>query len=264
VNVFARVEWQPLSGPLAAIRLGAGPRVVFAHGFTQTARSWRLIAERIAPLGYECVIVDMPGHGGSSGVRADLRRAADLLCAVGQEATYVGYSMGGRITLHAALMYPHLVHSLVVVGANPGIVDEDERAERRAADDALAMRLVDIGVEAFLRDWVRQPLFAGQPVSDDDFGERMRNTADGLASSLRLAGTGTQVALWDRLHELDMPVLAIAGSLDRKFVSIGKQLAATLPHGAFAEVPNAGHSVVNQAPDELRGLIVDFLEHHRR
>ena len=40
----------------------------------------------------------------------------------------------------------------------------------------------------------------------------LRNTADGLASSLHMAGTGAQGSLWARLRELNMPVLAIAGA----------------------------------------------------
>ena len=83
------------------------------------------------------------------------------------------------------------------------------RAARRAADDALAASLTSDGLDAFLERWVAQPMFAG--LADPDLDDRRRNTVDGLASSLRLAGTGTQEPLWDRLPSLAMPVL-----LDRR------------------------------------------------
>ena len=75
-------DWRPLAGPLAAWRKGTGPRLVFVHGFTQTSRSWRHIADHFNARGHETVIVDLPGHGESAAVRADLRRAETRLARV--------------------------------------------------------------------------------------------------------------------------------------------------------------------------------------
>ena len=72
-----------------------------------------------------------------------------------------------------------------------------------------------------------QPLFATLP--DPELDDRRRNTAAGLAASLRLAGTGAQEPLWDRLRELAMPVLLVAGSLDAKFVGVAERMAAAIP-----------------------------------
>ena len=185
-------DWRPLSGPLGAESLGEGPRVVVAHGFTQTRASWRPVASAVAAHGFEAVIVDMPGHGTSSSVRADLRRGGQLLVSTGDEATYVGYSMGGRFCLHAALMYPHLMQRLVLIGAHPGLDDDDDRVARRVADDSTADRLSELGVAAFLDEWVRQPLFDGLELGPDDHSARLTNTVEGLRSSLWLAGTGAQ------------------------------------------------------------------------
>ena len=99
-------DWRGLVGPLAASSLGEGERVVFCHGFTQTSASWKPIAAQVAGLGYEAVVVDLPGHGGSSGVRADLRLTADMLTTMFGRASYVGYSLGGRLCLQAALAVP--------------------------------------------------------------------------------------------------------------------------------------------------------------
>jgi 2-succinyl-6-hydroxy-2,4-cyclohexadiene-1-carboxylate synthase len=232
---------------------------VFVHGFTNTSNSWKPIAARFAADGYECVVVDLPGHGDSTDVRADLREAADMVTAVCGFGVYVGYSLGGRLCLHAGLMYPHLVRGLAVVGASPGIADDDERATRRAADDELADHIVDVGVDAFVDEWLTKPLFAGLTLDDEQRSDRVRNTAQGLASSLRLAGTGAQVSLWARLLEMKMPVLTIAGEHDHKFVSIGRQIVASVPHGDFVEVPCAGHAAHLQQPEAVVGALVDWL-----
>lgn len=253
------VDWRPLSGPLHAVVAGRGPRMVFVHGFTQTGRSWRPIAEHFASHGFETVLVDLPGHGDSGSVRADLRRSADLLSATAGPATYVGYSLGGRVCLHLALMYPHVVERLVLVGASPGIIDDDERLLRRSADDQLAARLLEVGVERFVDEWTAQPLFGNLALSDDERADRLRNTPAGLASSLRLAGTGTQVPLWERLVELNMPVLALAGEHDTKFVAMAERIAVSAPDAVFAPIHDAAHAAHLQQPVQVITRIERFL-----
>ena len=255
------VEWRPLAGRLHAEITGddTDRRIVFLHGFTQTSQSWRPIADEFARRGYQCVLFDLPGHGESGTVRADLRRTADMIAPLGGKATYVGYSLGGRVCLHVALMYPHLVRSLVLIGANPGIDDDDERARRRDADHDLADHLREVGVEAFLHEWTTQPLFGGLALSTDDLADRARNTDDGLATSLTLAGTGAQGSLWPRLRELNMPVLAMAGADDAKFVAIAEQIATAVPRGRSLLVPEAAHAAHLQQPQAVVDAIAGML-----
>ena len=259
-------DWRRLSGPLAAEQLGdqEAPRISFVHGFTQTGNSWKPIAAYFAAQGFLVTVVDLPGHGASAHVRADLRRTADMLAAVCGTGAYVGYSLGGRACLHLALMYPHLVTSLVLIGANPGIDDAGERAERREADDALADRLYEIGLEAFLLEWTALPLFGGVLLSPLELADRLRNTPDGLASSLRLAGTGAQGSLWPRLRELNMPVLAIAGSNDVKFAAIARQLAAAAPLGSYHIIEGAAHAAHLQQPETAAATIATAMTAHQR
>ena len=254
--------WRALSGPLGAEQLGADdrPRIVFVHGFTQTAESWKPIAEHfVAHRDIQAIVVDLPGHGRSTHVRADLRRIADMLAQTGRNAVYVGYSLGGRACLHLAVMYPHLVRRLVLVGANPGIDDDEERAERRASDDALAGRILELGVPAFLAEWSAMPLFGGHPLPDAELADRGRNTPEGLANSLRMAGTGAQGSLWPRLRELAMPVLALAGAEDEKFVAIAEQVAMLAPRGDFASIAGAAHAAHQQQPEAVVAAIDQWL-----
>ncbi|MCU1359533.1 MAG: menH [Ilumatobacteraceae bacterium] len=231
--------------------MGTGPRIVFVHGFTQTGQSMVDLAEIVARFGHQVAVVDLPGHGESAGVRADLRRTADLLAATTGPAIYVGYSLGGRVCLHLALNSPHVVRRLALIGAHPGIVDDDERAARRTADEALAQHIVDVGVAQFLDEWVAQPLFADLTLGPAELDDRLTNTAAGLAESLRLCGTGTQLSLWDRLMALNMPVLALAGELDSKFVPIAERIAASVPHGTFSQIHGAGHAAHLQQPMQV-------------
>lgn len=248
---------------LAHERHGAGPRLVLVHGFTQTARCWGAVATELA-LDHEVVRVDTPGHGRSAGVAADLASGAELLGATGGRATYVGYSLGGRLCLHLALAHPDLVAGLVLIGATAGIDDQAERAERAAADERWARRLEAGGLDAFLHDWLDQPLFAGLPAEARSLEARRENTVAGLATSLRLAGTGVQEPQWHRLGALAMPVLVVAGERDRRFVDIGRRLVSSI--GANAEpglVAGAGHAAHLEAPFAFLDLVQPWLARHR-
>jgi len=245
---------------LATRSSGEGLRVVLVHGFTQTGASWAAVARDLAT-DHEVVCVDAPGHGGSGDVRADLVDGARLLGDAGGRATYVGYSMGGRLAMHLALDQPELVDRLVVLGATGGLDDEGERAARRAADEVQAASIEADGVEAFLERWLALPLFAGLPDDPADRAERRTNTAAGLASSLRLAGTGTQAPLWDRVHELAMPVLVVAGARDAKFTALGRRLTAAIgPNATLTLVPGAGHAAHLERPDAFLAVLRAWLD----
>jgi 2-succinyl-6-hydroxy-2,4-cyclohexadiene-1-carboxylate synthase len=237
-------------------------RVVLVHGFTQTLRCWGPLADDLGR-DHRLVLVDAPGHGGSSSVRADLAAGATLLGDAAGPATYVGYSMGGRLALHLALARPELVHRLVLIGATGGIDDEQDRAARRAADERLAAHLEQVGVSTFVDEWLAQPLFAGLSPTAAARDERLVNTAAGLASSLRLAGTGTQEPLWDRLSAIDVPVLVMAGVDDPKFSVLAGRLARSIGPGAtVALVPRAGHSAPFENPADTASIIRRWFRAH--
>lgn len=227
---------------------GQGPRVVLVHGFAQTGRCWGPLAEELAK-DHEVVRVDAPGHGASSQFHAGLRTGARLIADQGGEATYLGYSMGGRFVLHLALANPELVRGVVLIGATGGIEDPVARAERARLDAAMAERLEADGVSVFLESWLAQPLFAGLSEQMLYRAERSSNTVDGLAESLRQAGTGAQDPLWERLHRLAMPVLVTAGAEDAKFRAEAERLGAAVgPNATVVTVPGAGHAAHLEHP----------------
>jgi 2-succinyl-6-hydroxy-2,4-cyclohexadiene-1-carboxylate synthase len=238
---------------------------VLVHGFTQTGRSWRTVADTLVASGHQVVVVDAPGHARSSAVAADLWHGAELLADAGGRAVYVGYSMGGRLCLHLALAHPGVATGLVLVSATAGIEDEAERVARRRADDALAARIEAEGVVAFLADWLAQPMFAGVPADAAGLDDRRRNTPTGLASSLRLAGTGSQEPLWPRLATIDVPTLVMAGQRDPKFSAVAARLVATIgANASLAVVEGAGHAVAWERPAPFVQALEAFLTTLRR
>ena len=245
---------------------GEGPSLVLAHGFTQSGRVWDGLADDLAA-DHRLVLVDLPGHGGSADCRADLMRGAGLLGQTGGVADYLGYSMGARFCLHLALARPDLVCRLVLLSGTAGIDDPGERSERSQADEVLAERLdpseggaPDDTVAEFVDRWISNPLFGDVPGAANGLDERKRNTAAGLASSLRLAGTGTQAPLWDRLGELSMPVLVVTGSRDSKFTVQGRRMVEAIGANARqVEITDTDHAPHLQRPHVVATVIRTFL-----
>lgn len=238
------------------------PPVLALHGFAQNRRCLGPLATALGRAG-AVTTVDLPGHGGAATVETDLWGGAALLAErLTGPTIVVGYSMGGRFALHLALLAPGDVAALVLIGANPGIVDPVERGRRRARDVALADRVMQIGVDAFCDEWLALPMFAGIAPEARFLDERRTNTAAGLASSLRLAGTGSQDDLWPRLAELaPVPVLSIAGALDAAYRDTARRLAAAVgADGTSALIDGAGHAAHLEAPHATSSTVLSWLE----
>jgi 2-succinyl-6-hydroxy-2,4-cyclohexadiene-1-carboxylate synthase len=231
--------------------------VVLLHGFTQTSASWRPVLAALAGR-YKALAPDLPGHGAFAARPASFPACDAYLRALARGPfTLAGYSMGGRIALHAAFLLGPRLTRLVLVGASPGLADPEERAARRREDDALADRIEAIGVEAFVREWSAQALFDGIPrgVAEQADADRRSNTAAGLAAALRGLGTGVMPSLWERLPELAVPVTLVVGERDEKFRAIAERMADPLPVARLVVAAGAGHAVPLEAPEVVAAAI---------
>ncbi|HTU30599.1 MAG TPA: 2-succinyl-6-hydroxy-2,4-cyclohexadiene-1-carboxylate synthase [Solirubrobacteraceae bacterium] len=227
------------------------PAVILLHGFTHTGASWDPV---VAALGesYRAVAPDIRGHGSSSDREPMTLEGVleDLHALTPDRFTLVGYSMGGRIALHAPLAMPDRVQRLVLIGASPGIADPAERRARRAADERLAQEIEASTIEEFARRWAQTPVLAGQPpdVLAAAHVDRLRSTPTGLAGALRGLGTAALPSLWERLGEIQLPVALVVGERDQKFREIAARMASELPRAELVVVPGAGHAVHLEAP----------------
>jgi 2-succinyl-6-hydroxy-2,4-cyclohexadiene-1-carboxylate synthase len=252
-----------------AVEGGPGRRLVLLHGFTQGPRSWDSLVAALDP-SYEIVRVTLPGHGPAGGASARARLPFEAAAAAVAEAvattagpepaTWFGYSLGGRLSLRVALDRPDLVDALVLLGATAGIEQPEARAARVEIDERLASGLERRGVERFIDGWLAQDLFARLPRTAAGVEERLEGTVEGLAAALRLLGAGAQEPVWDRLGEISVPVLLMAGEHDSKFSALAFRLAAGIgPTAGISFVPGAGHAAHLERPQSVATIVTRFL-----
>ncbi len=228
------------------------------HGFTNTGASWRTVTAALGER-YRPLTPDIRGHGSASERRpVSLDGVIDDLAALTPPRfELVGYSMGGRLALHAALALPARVSRLALISASPGIADPAARAQRRAADERLAGEVDEMTIDQFAARWEQMPVLAGQPAAVQAAigADRRRNTPAGLAAALRGLGTGALPSLWERLGELTIPVDLLVGERDAKFRAVAEAMAAGLSDARLEVVPGTGHSVHLEAPDAVARII---------
>jgi 2-succinyl-6-hydroxy-2,4-cyclohexadiene-1-carboxylate synthase len=251
------------------------PAVVLLHGFGGSGDDWSPLAGNLVAAGYRVVAPDLPGHGGTPAPRAyglerfgaeetgrDLDALLDRL-AIGA-AHWVGYSMGGRLALVAALAAPGRVATLTLEGTSPGIAGAADREERRGADEALAEAIEARGVAWFAETWEALPIFASQRTLPPGVraglaARRRRNDAAGLADSLRAAGQGAQPYVGERLTSLERPTLLITGAHDTKYTILAATMAAAFPSALHVTIPDAGHNVHLEQPEWYARVLLTHL-----
>jgi 2-succinyl-6-hydroxy-2,4-cyclohexadiene-1-carboxylate synthase len=155
----------------------------------------------------------------------------------------LGYSMGGRLALHALLRGASYQRA-VIVSAGLGVEGDRERAARRVADEAWARRFETEDWASLMRAWNEQPLFGAHelPRHERDFDRAA------LARALRDESPAVLPVVADRLHEITIPVLWIAGERDSTYVREGRRAAGLLPNAELWICPGAAHRVPWEQP----------------
>ena len=170
----------------------------------------------------------------------------------------LGYSMGGRLALHALLEAPDLWRGAVIVSAHTGLANASARNIRRLQDDEWARKLRAVPWQVFLKIWNEQSIFDGAAAP----GERLTTFKwrRAIIQSFDCWGLSRQEDLLPRLGALSMPVLWISGEHDVRYTAIGRAAVATLPNARHAILPACGHRVPWENPEEFVRHVLAFMQ----
>ena len=248
---------------------GAGDPLVLLHGFSGDASTWRTVLGRLTE-DFLCIAFDLLGHGASDAPPDVASYRMESIAAVIVELLerlavmnprLLGYSMGGRLALFLAHQYPERFGALILESASPGLADERARAERRRRDNKLADEIEANGVAWFVEHWENLPLWATQSVEQvrAQRAQRLSNSPQGLANSLRGMGAGAQPNLWGQLPNLSVPTGLIVGERDDKFRRTNQAMAEAIPRSSLSIIPSAGHNTHLENPEAFCQALATLL-----
>jgi 2-succinyl-6-hydroxy-2,4-cyclohexadiene-1-carboxylate synthase len=234
------------------------------HGAVGLASDWRGIGKGLASRGVGSKAVDlwrfldccpMPladfGAALSAEARGEVFRGSGRIL--------VGYSMGGRLALHALLADPSPWHAAVIVSAHPGLEDDEERVLRRAADAEWASLALAGEWAQFLDSWNSQSILAGGGIGEDRArASRLSQRRREIARSFVDWSLGAQEPLWSRLGEISLPVLWITGKEDVKFTALAERAVASMRRASHLVVDGVGHRVPWQNEAAFCDAIANF------
>ena len=270
-DALAARAHQPLSGCRPAAHPGAY-QLVTLHGFAGDAEDFGpLFAAATGPLAAAAVEPASCANGASVPPLADLVSTVGSRLAAGQgDAVLLGYSMGGRLALHAA--FAHRPAALLLIGAAPALDDAfteemEPRAARATADAALAERIRTLGTEAFAAEWQQLPIIASQQAAPRWWQARRRarrapELAAAWAASLTTYGPATMPSDWSRLETLHCPVCLVVGEHDAKYLAQNRELLRLLPNAELHIIAGAGHAPHLEQPAATAAVLSDFLLRH--
>ena len=118
------------------------PRLVFAHYFGGSARSWTTLADRLGD-DMDCVVPDLPGFGDTPPpTDLSLDGWVDAFASLAGDAPFVavGHSMGGKIALALAARRPATLTGLILLAASPPTPEPMSDDDRQASLAAYGSR----------------------------------------------------------------------------------------------------------------------------
>lgn len=241
------------------------------HGMLQTPAVWAGLEARLsAGLPGEVRVIaegiDPPDAGGAPAwAAAFCRRVAGVEGSTPDVAgarVLLGYSLGGRLAMHALLSCPELWSAAILIAAHPGGGDDAEREAVRRRDARWAERCRGEPWPTLLADWDGLPVFGGRPNqsprSPDDLDPEL------CAQMFTTFSRADQADLRAPLADAPLPpILYVTGTEDSRYGALGAELAALVPSLGHAEVEDAGHRVPWDQPESFATMVGRFLREPR-
>jgi 2-succinyl-6-hydroxy-2,4-cyclohexadiene-1-carboxylate synthase len=171
----------------------------------------------------------------------------------------VGYSMGGRLALHALARADGPWDAAVIVSAHPGLGDRDERRARLAHDAGWAAQAFGGDWQKFLEEWNAQSVLAGEAPRDADASARLVMRRREIARSFVDWSLGAQEPMWEALGQIKVPVLWVVGERDEKFHGLGQRAVSLMPQARLAVAPGVGHRVPWDCGEWFAARVAEFV-----
>lgn len=246
--------------------------VFFLHGFLGRPADWAMVKAflpqreelRIFTPDYFKELALSPQNSFQSWAESFNKSVEQHGCAQDRNIL-VGYSLGGRLSLHALEKKPQLWHRAVLISTSPGFDDSydsfnpssDERRQRWLSDSYWAEEFLKAPWDIVLRDWNAQPVFGGgsnEPVRlEKDYSREL------LSLALTHWSLAQQKNMRSVIQEQAQKILWVVGEKDEKFLDSARRLHSQINGLSLEPVPDSSHRVLFDSPKELGRKIASLV-----
>lgn len=248
---------------------GKKKTLIVLHGFLNDHRSMFHVASAQKNKA-NIIYVDLPGFGQtkSTNVQYSMADIAESLNHILKDYRHtdlymLGYSMGGRVALAFACIYPDLLKGLILESTSPGVKVPEARKERAAIDSKRAEKIVK-DYYRFIQSWENMGLFSSQENLEytalvEQREQRLAQNPKEVADSLNKYGTGIQPSYWGQLNDIETKTLQLVGRKDEKFVFINEKMNQLIPGAELKIIEHSGHNIHLEARQKFDIIVSAFI-----
>ena len=252
---------------------GAGVPIVFVHEFAADHRSWEMQMRHFGQR-YRAITYGARGYPPSDvpekAESYSQERATDDIAAVMDhlkidKAHIVGLSKGGFASLHFGLRHPKRALSLVVAGVGYG-AEKDQQARFKAEVEVVAKSLLQEGMAAFAEKYAYGPTRVQFENKDPrGFAQFKKELAEHSAlgsANTQIGCQGRRPSLYDlveKMRAMTVPTLVLTGDEDWPCLAPSLLMKREIPSAALAVMPNCGHTINLEDPDQFNRIVGDFI-----
>lgn len=252
---------------------GTGRALILVHEFAGDMRSFeaqmRHFGKRYRTIAYNARGFPPSAVPEKVSSYSQARAADDILAVLDQigekRAHVVGLSMGGFATLHFGLRHQDRALSLCIGGCGYG-AELEKRDSFRAEADLIAKMLLTGDMRAFAELYSVGPTRVQFQNKDPrGFAEFKKMLAEHSALGSANTQLGVQkerpslYSLVEEMKRITVPTLIITGDEDWPCLLPGLLMKQSISSAALSVMPNAGHAINIEEPDEYNRIVGDFL-----
>lgn len=254
--------------------IGAGPDLVLLHGWGLNSACWQNIVPQLSEH-YRLHLVDLPGFGLSHESFSESQSLADIASALAavtpENATWLGWSLGGLCASYFALHYPQRVNCLITVASSPKFMAQEQgvngldwpgiKPEVLSYFNQQLVQNLPATINRFLAIQAMGSLSAKQDIKELKrlLSLRPEPHIEALTAGLKLLET---VDLRDDLLDLTMPFYRFYGRLDTLVPQPVVELMQTaLPRSGQHVFQQSSHAPFISEPDNFVMILREFLQH---
>lgn len=167
-----------------------------------------------------------------------------LLQKVSPPYILMGYSMGGRLALHAMQQRPDLYKAGILISAHPGLKSEKEKQLQLKNDDEWADRFMQTPWDDLMKAWEEKEVF--QNATHRFLRKEKDYARQDLAAFLRNFSLGHQ-----EVSIPPIPIYWITGENDKKYTQLAQEISQLHPLSKNIVIPSASHRVPWENPKKF-------------